>query len=70
MFWGLFAGELVPGRIAGQIIAWFKRGTSMTRDGFLINVIQTPYRRALLREDPWAIIPVRIPFICFAPNPA
>jgi Bacteriophage related domain of unknown function len=70
VFWGLFAGELVPARVASQIIAWFKRGTSMTRDGFLVNVIQTPYRRTMMRDDPWAIIPVRIPYIAFAPNPA
>lgn len=70
VFWGLFAGELVPARIAASIIAWFKRDTAFSKDGFIVRIIQTPYRRVMIRDDPWVILPVRIPYISFGPNPA
>lgn len=62
--------ELAPSRIASAIIQYFKPGTEMTKDGFTARVIRTPYRGQMMKDDPWMMIPVRIPYLCFAPNPA
>jgi len=59
-------GELAPARLASLLIAYFTRGTSMTSDGFTIRVLNPPYRGPLMQEDPWAFVPVRIPYNCFA----
>jgi hypothetical protein len=63
-------GELAPGRIAASVLAWFKRGTKMTKDGFMVEIVRLPYRRALIKDDPWVMIPVSIPYLAFAGNPS
>ena len=70
VFYGQGAGELAPGRIATDIIAWFKRGTEMDAAGFSVLIIRAPYRGPLLRSDPWMMLPVSIPYLAFATNPA
>lgn len=62
------AGEMAVGRLASAIIAYFAFGTQIARDGFRVQVWKPPYRASLLRDDPWALIPVSIPYVCFAPN--
>lgn len=70
VFYGMGGGEIAPGRIASDIIAYFKRGTELVRDGFTVKILKTPYRWSIVKDDPWTMIPVRIPWTCFAPNPA
>lgn len=69
VFYGQGSGELAPGRIAASIIAWFKRGTKLTKDGFIIECgvgNDVPKRGRLVEDDPWVMIPVSIPYRCFA----
>jgi hypothetical protein len=70
VFHGLGAGELAPLRIAAALIAYFKRGTTVTKDGFTAQIWKTPFRAPMLKDDSWVNVPVRIPYICLAPNPA
>jgi hypothetical protein len=64
------AGEYAPGRIASAVIAWFKFGTEVTQDGFTAKIWKPPYRGPLIKDDVWFFVPVSIPYVCFAPNPA
>lgn len=68
--YGAGAGEYAPGRIVSDLIAYFKRETKVTSDGFNAMIWKPPFRGPLLKDDPWFYIPVSIPYICFAPNPA
>jgi hypothetical protein len=72
VFYGFGGGEASPRRIADAIIAYFKRGTKVTKDGFTAEVILAPYCGPIVKdiEGPWMMIPVRIPYLCIAPNPA
>lgn len=72
VFYGFGGGEAAPRRIAGGLIAYFKRGTKVTKDGFTAEVISAPYCAPMVKdiEGPWMMIPVRIPYFCVAPNPA
>ena len=70
VFWGVGGGDIAPARLAADVIAWFKRGTSIRRDGFLIRVIRTPFRGPTIKDDPWSMVPVRVPYICYASDPA
>jgi hypothetical protein len=70
VFYGQGGGELAPGRIAASVIRQFARGTRLTKDGFTVDITKTPYRRAMLKDDPWMMIPVSIPYLALASNPA
>lgn len=70
VFYGQGGGEIAPARIATDLIAWFTPGTSLTNGDFTVNVIRSPYRGPILKFDPWMMLPVSIPYIAFAPNPA
>jgi hypothetical protein len=66
-------GELSVGRIAASVIAWFKRGTKLTKDGFTVEIgigNKIPYRKTTIKDDPWVFVPVCIPYRSFAVNPA
>jgi len=74
-YWGIFrvdvfytlnAGELAPGRVAAQVIQWFKRGTQVTKDGFVVTIYDPPYALAMTESNPWVMLPVIIPYKCFA----
>lgn len=69
VFYAQTAGVLAPDRIVDAATAYFARGTTMTRDGFTVKVHKPPARRGMIKDDPWIMIPVRIPYCCFA-NPA
>lgn len=63
------SGELAPGRIASRVVAWFKRGTKLTKDGFVVECgigTDVPRRGQAIPDDPWVFIPVTIPYRCFA----
>lgn len=66
VFYGLGSGELAPARIASQIIEYFPMGTQLTKDGFTVTVWKKPMRGQMLKDDPWMMVPVRIPYQCFA----
>lgn len=66
VLYGVGGGEIAPGRIASSVISYFKRGTSMTKDGFKVDVFRTPYRGPQLKDGAWTFIPVRIPYQTFA----
>ena len=70
VFYGQGSGELAPARIAATIIQWFKRGTRVTKDGFVAQITRLPRRGQMIRDDPWQMIPVTIPYLAFAPSPA
>jgi uncharacterized protein DUF4128 len=70
VFYGQEKGEIAAMRIAAEAAAYFKFGTVLTRDGVNVQIIDTPKIRQSLRDDPWIMIPVRIPYKAFAENPA
>jgi hypothetical protein len=70
VFFGQDSGELKAVRLATNVISWFKRGTKMTKSGFSVEVVKAPYRSRMIKDDPWIIIPVSIPYLAFAANPA
>jgi hypothetical protein len=66
VFYGLGGGDLAPARIASSVISYFQRGTSVTKDGFTAQVTKSPYRGPTIKDDTWMMIPVSIPYLCFA----
>ena len=71
VFYGQGAGEYAPGRLASAIIAYFARGTVLTKDGVSVRVVKQPYRGQMIKDDPWQMLPVSVPYLSFArPNAA
>lgn len=68
-FMGFGSGEPAVKRIASAAAAYFKRGTIVTQDGFRATVYDTPTIASGFKDDPWWVVPVSIPFKCFAPSP-
>lgn len=66
VFYGQGSGELAPGRIAAGVIGHFDRGTVVTKDGFSARVTLKPYRSAMVKSDPWMMIPVSVPYLSFS----
>jgi hypothetical protein len=67
---GAGGGEPAAARIAAAAIAYFKMDTVMFRDGFAVKIWKPPYRGSLIKDDVWLFIPVSIPYVAFASNPA
>jgi hypothetical protein len=63
-------GEPVVARLAASVIAYFKMETKVYKDGFAAMVWKPPFRGSMLKDDPWMFIPVSIPYVAFAANPA
>lgn len=70
IFYGQNGGEMAPARTAASIIEWFVPGTDLISGDFTVHIQRTPYRGPLIKDDPWVFIPVSIPYIAFATNPA
>jgi len=66
VFHGAGAGEYAPGRIASAVIDYFKRDTTVTKDGFKARVYRRPSRGPMIVADGWAQIPVTINYEAFA----
>lgn len=66
VFQGQGLGEPAPVRLAADVIAYFPRGLRLTLDGFNVDVIRSPYRGPLMKDDPWVMLPVRVPYLCLA----
>jgi hypothetical protein len=70
VFWPENEGESLPYGIAGDIIAYFKRGTQLTYDGQVIKISGPPWVAPKVpNEDKVLQIPVSIPYWADAPNP-
>lgn len=69
IFYGQEAGIVAPMRIAADAASYFKFGTTMTRDGFSVTVMDVPRVREGLRDDPWVMVSVRIPYRSLSVNP-
>lgn len=65
-FYGQGSGELGITRTAALIIANFTRGTNLSSDGFTIRILEQPYLGPMLKDDPWMMLPVRIPYTAYA----
>jgi hypothetical protein len=68
--YGQNAGEPAVRRLAAQIVSLFKRGSVFTKDGYAARIWKAPYLGPLMKDDPWVFVPVSIPFIAFATDPA
>lgn len=70
VFYGEGGGDYPAGRIAADVIAWFHRGTRLTQDGFGVEVTKPPRRGRVVKDSPWIMVPVTIPYLAFASNPS
>ena len=70
VFYSENSGELAPARIAGEIIALYVRGTDLFSDNFRITIYRAPTVRRAVKDEPWVMLPVIVPYQCFAPTPA
>jgi hypothetical protein len=68
-FMGFGSGEPATKRLAGAVAEYFKRGTVLRANGLPVTVYDTPVIAAGFKDDPWWVVPVSIPFKCFAPSP-
>ncbi len=66
VFQGQGIGEPGPTRLAAEIIAYFPRNLRVTLEGFNVDVIKSPFLGPLMKDDPWVMVPVRIPYQCLA----
>lgn len=66
VFYGAGSGEIAPARIAASIISYFKRDTVIPSDDVRIMVSRTPSRGPQSTKDAWTMLPVRIPYNCYA----
>src|SRR5580765_1681108 len=69
VFYGQEAGIIAPMRIAAAAASYFKNGTTMTQDGFTVFIMDVPRISQGLRDDPWVMVPVRIPYQSLSVNP-
>jgi hypothetical protein len=69
VFTPLEVGELHPVRIANEIMAAFRKGTVMFEGGYKTRIYAAPTRLPMVKEDEWVMVPVRVPYKCFAPTP-
>ena len=63
-------GSIAAMDVAGEIIAQFKRGTTLTSGGLSIRIIQPPYVAPMLQDPPFAQYPVTITYQADASNPS
>lgn len=69
VFMGFGSGDPTVRRIAGAVAEYFKRGTVLRANGYAVTIYDTPSIAGGLKDDPWWMVPVSIPFKCFAPSP-
>lgn len=59
-------GDYASRRVATMVGGWFKRGTQCSKDGFIATVYDVPRIGQGVRDDPWWMVPVSIPYRSFA----
>lgn len=55
---------------AGAIVAHFKRGTDLTREGVTVRIVRPPSVAPALRAPPFLQVPVTIAYLADAANPS
>lgn len=63
-------GEDILLNKAAAIVAHFKRGTVLTREGFTVRIMRPPAILPIAYQNGWSMTPVRIFWTCDAGNPA
>ncbi len=66
VFQGSGGGSMAPARLAAEAVAYFQRGGTLTKDGFEILFVMSPYRSRAVTDEQWLMVPVSIPYWCFA----
>lgn len=70
VFVPLDKGDAGARRIGALAVAYFKRGTVMSKEGFDVTIFDTPRMAASLEYGKWWQVPVTIPYKNFAPPPS
>lgn len=70
LMWPEGYGSGEPMALAGEIIAHFKRGTVITRDGVTIHIDRPPYLSPALKDPPFTQYPVTISYRSDNSNPS
>lgn len=68
VFWPEDKGLTEPMERASEVIAHFKRGTTMYREGVKVRVVRPPYPSPALQEPGWLQVTVSIPYLAFVAN--
>jgi hypothetical protein len=63
-------GEAALLKKASAIVAHFKRGTVLIREGFTVRIMRPPAVLPITYENGWSMTPVRVFWTCDAGNPA
>lgn len=66
VFHGQGRGELVPRRIADALCSYFPYNLSLFSGTVRVDISAKPFTAQALFDNPWVIVPVRIPYRCFA----
>ena len=67
--WKTGAGVIAPAEIASEIVAHFKRGTAITRNGLTVKT-RPPRTTQAIPDGAWLRYPVIIPWFTDTLNPA
>jgi len=70
VFQGKGGGEVRPREVRSGIEARFKRLTTIIEGQSRIMILRPPYPLPTIPEEKWVQLPVRVPYVCYAPNPA
>ena len=61
--------EVGMSRIASDAVNYFRRGTVMQSGGVNVNVYRQPYRSQAIKDEPWMMMAISIPYQCYARQP-
>jgi len=67
VFWPVNQNPISAYECASAIIAHFKKGTKMVRDGISVWVEGPPWQSPPLEEPSWFHVPVNVPYRAFVP---
>lgn len=70
IFWPAGAGEIKPMQVASQIVAAFRRGAVISRNGLRVMFEQQPQVASPLSQADWFQVPVTARWRALAPDPA
>jgi hypothetical protein len=66
VFCGIRGSDIEPRRIAADVAAYFKRGTTIIDDDFVVTLYESPQVVQGFSDGSWWIIPVRLLYRCYA----
>ncbi len=67
--WPKGQGRTKPTDAADSIIAWFKRGTSLTENGVIVRVDAPPSLGPSMVDGEFFMMPISVPYTAEANNP-